>query len=275
MDRYAVIGHPISHSKSPLIHAAFSEQTKQSLVYERIEGDVDHFEDEVRAFFADAHNKGLNVTVPFKERAFAMCDKLSDRAFMAEAVNTLYMHNGELVGDNTDGKGLVRDIQENYGVRLKGKRVLLLGAGGASKGVMLPILEELPESLVIANRTFAKAEHLVGRYRDKATFSERLPSLKACPYDELDQVFDVVINGTSASLSGALPKISSKVFAESTHVYDMMYGDEGTVFNRWAKDQGAAHTMDGLGMLVEQAAEAFFVWRSVMPDTAKVIGDLR
>ncbi|KZY68272.1 shikimate dehydrogenase [Oleiphilus sp. HI0071] len=275
MDRYAVIGNPIKHSKSPEIHAQFAAQTSQSLVYERIEGCLDAFEDNVRAFFSSPSNKGLNVTVPFKERAFAMCDDLSPRAKIAEAVNTLYVQAGRLVGDNTDGCGLVTDIQQNYDVSLKGKKVLLLGAGGASKGVLLPVLQAQPSQLVLANRTFSKAEALVGRYSQRPEIRECGCALVARDFASLDSAFDVVINGTSASLSGELPKISPEIFSNATHVYDMMYGNEETVFNRWAKENGAGHTMDGLGMLVEQAAEAFRVWRNIRPDTSACIAALR
>lgn len=275
MDRYAVVGNPIAHSKSPLIHTAFAEQTAQSLVYERIEGDLECFEDEVRAFFSVPENKGLNITVPFKERAYAMCDELSARAQIAEAVNTLYMQGDRLVGDNTDGCGLVNDIVCNYQTPLEGKRVLLIGAGGASKGVLLPILQAQPAELVLTNRTFSKAEALVGRYNQRPEISTCSGRLTASSFDALNTPFDVVINGTSASLSGALPEISVEIFSGSTVVYDMMYSDEETVFNRWARENGAARTIDGLGMLVEQAAEAFRVWRGVKPSTGECIAALR
>ena len=275
MDRYAVIGNPIEHSKSPFIHAQFANETGEQLVYERILGRIDAFEEDVKDFFSDANNKGLNVTVPFKEKAFAMCDVLSPRAQIAEAVNTLYMKDGKLYGDNTDGCGLVRDIQENFQVSLAGKRVLLIGAGGASKGVLLPILEAGPSQLVVSNRTFSKAEQLVGRYKQRPEIVACGAELTAESFDDLSSAFDLVINGTSASLSGELPKISSEIFSSETHVYDMMYGDQETVFNCWAKDSGATMTMDGLGMLVEQAAEAFRVWRNVQPNTAHCIAALR
>ena len=275
MDRYAVIGNPVSHSKSPLIHKAFSEQTGELLNYEKIEGGLDSFESDVRDFFAKPNNKGLNVTVPFKERAYAMCDELTPRAKAAEAVNTLYLNNGGLVGDNTDGRGLVVDLEQNYGIALRDKRILLIGAGGASKGVMLPLLEANPERLVVTNRTLSKAEQLVGRYKGNPDFPEYGEKVFSESFDALDEAFDVVINGTSASLSGALPKISPAIFSDSTYVYDMMYGDQETVFNRWAIRCGATQTMDGLGMLIEQAAEAFRVWRNIMPDTQVYISSLR
>ena len=232
MDRYAVIGNPVSHSKSPQIHKAFAEQTGERLIYEKITGDLDGFESDVQEFFENPNNKGLNVTVPFKERAFAMCEELTLRAAMAEAVNTLFYRDGRLVGDNTDGCGLVTDLQQNYGVALEDKRVLLIGAGGASKGVVLPILEANPKSLVVTNRTLSKAEQLVGRYKGTAELSKYENKVFAASFDALEEAFDVVINGTSASLSGELPKISPAIFSGSTYVYDMMYGDQETVFNR-------------------------------------------
>ncbi len=275
MDRYAVIGNPVSHSKSPLIHKAFSEQTGERLSYEKIEGGLSSFESDVRDFFTKPNNKGLNVTVPFKERAYALCDELTPRAKAAEAVNTLYLNNGDLVGDNTDGRGLVVDLEQNYGVALRDKRILLIGAGGASKGVMLPLLEANPERLVVTNRTLSKAEQLVGRYKGNPDFPEYGEKVFSESFDALDESFDVVINGTSASLSGELPKISPAIFSDSTYVYDMMYGDQETVFNRWAIRCGAKQTMDGLGMLIEQAAEAFRVWRNIMPDTKVYRSSLR
>ena len=275
MDRYAVIGNPVSHSKSPLIHKAFSEQTGERLSYEKIEGGLSSFESDVRDFFTKPNNKGLNVTVPFKERAYALCDELTPRAKAAEAVNTLYLNNGDLVGDNTDGRGLVVDLEQNYGVALRDKRILLIGAGGASKGVMLPLLEANPDRLVVTNRTLSKAEQLVGRYKGNPDFPEYGDKVFSESFDALDEAFDVVINGTSASLSGELPKISPAIFSDSTYVYDMMYGDQETVFNRWAIRCGAKQTMDGLGMLIEQAAEAFRVWRNIMPDTKEYRSSLR
>lgn len=268
MDRYAVIGAPIAHSKSPMIHSMFAEQCGQVLSYDRIEGSLEHFEDEVRRFFSDDANKGLNVTVPFKERAFAMCEKLSERARMAEAVNTLWMEEGKLCGDNTDGCGLVTDLQCNHKVSIKGKRVLILGAGGAVKGVMLPILDAEPESVMVANRTFAKAEALVGRYKERA-------NVQAADYSDLSGVYDLVINGTSASLSGEIPNLPEGILSPKTDVYDMMYKDGLTAFNAWAVEAGVEHTMDGLGMLVEQAAEAFRIWRGIKPETIECIAALR
>jgi shikimate dehydrogenase len=275
MDRYAVIGSPISHSKSPVIHSCFAEQMEQDMVYDRIEGNIDLFEQDVRSFFSQSGNKGLNVTVPFKERAFAMCDQLSARAQTAEAVNTLYMADGKLVGDNTDGCGLVTDLTENHGVALHAQRILLLGAGGAVKGVLQPLMAQSPSVLVVSNRTFSKAEALAGRYNAMAKELNLSGRVEASPLEQLNTPFDVVINGTSASLSGELPAISAEVFAATTTVYDMMYGDSETTFNLWARHQGAGKTLDGLGMLVEQAAEAFRLWRGLKPKTDACIKLLR
>lgn len=267
MDRYAVVGNPISHSKSPLIHHLFAENTNQHLVYEKIEAPLDGFTAVVKHFFSD-EGKGLNVTVPFKEEAWSLCQELSNRARLAGAVNTLYQDKeGRLWGDNTDGVGLVNDLKKQ-GVSLTGKKILIIGAGGAVRGVLQPILNESPELLVITNRTLAKAEALVD------IFSE-YNGLESKAYDQLNEAFDVVINGTSASLSGALPNISDAIFSSNTDVYDMMYSKEDTVFNAWAKKCQANAVYDGLGMLVEQAAEAFQVWRGVRPDTKDVIQLLR
>ncbi len=268
-DKYAVVGNPVGHSKSPLIHASFAAQTKQNIEYGKIEAGIDDFEACVRRFFAQPGNKGLNVTVPFKERAYAMCEHLSERASLAEAVNTLYLdQKGELHGDNTDGAGLVRDLTVNHGIKLKGLRVLVLGAGGAVKGVLLPVMQQEPAELVVCNRTVIKAEALVSRL-------QHLGHIRSSAFDALEGSFDVIINGTSASLGGALPAISNSVVCPATVVYDMMYSPDKTVFNQWALDAGAADAIDGLGMLIEQAAEAFMIWRGVRPATHALTVQLR
>lgn len=272
MDQYAVIGHPVSHSKSPQIHALFARQAAQLLEYRAIEAPLDRFAEQVADFFKQG-GKGLNITVPFKEQAWALCDQLSERARLAGAVNTLYLdHQGRLCGDNTDGCGLVRDLKK-HGVVLLGKKILIIGAGGAVKGVFQPILEERPADIVLTNRTLSKAEQLV------SAFAEHLGATNvelACQsFEQLDRPFDVVLNGTSASLGGALPAISGRIFSPETVVYDMMYAKTDTVFNAWAKQQGAEQVFDGLGMLVEQAAEAFYIWRGVRPDTQVVLKYLR
>ncbi len=271
-DRYVVIGNPIAHSKSPQIHAAFARQTGAALVYERLLAPVDGFEQTVRDFIA-AGGRGANVTVPFKLEAFAMATELSERARMAGAVNTLRFDRAAgtvtIVGDNTDGVGLVRDIMLNAGVQMKGARVLLLGAGGAARGVLLPLLAESPAQLVIANRTLERAEALV------AGFASASPTaLSASRFETLPGSFDIVINATSASLSSELPPVPASAFTTGGFAYDMMYGAQPTVFMQMAQQAGAA-VRDGLGMLVEQAAESFFVWRGVRPDTLPVYRELR
>ncbi|HEX7648878.1 MAG TPA: shikimate dehydrogenase [Noviherbaspirillum sp.] len=265
-DRYVVIGNPIAHSKSPDIHARFALQTGQHLVYERVLAPLDGFAATVRELIATGC-KGANVTVPFKLEAYALATSLTERAKAAGAVNTLKFVGGTVLGDNTDGVGLVTDIVRNAGVAVEGKRVLLLGAGGAARGVILPLLEQRPQQLLVANRTVAKAEELANQFASYGAIS-------ACAFNAVHGVFDVVINATSASLSSELPPIPAEVFAPSTLAYDMMYGKEPTVFMQFADAQGA-QVRDGLGMLVEQAAEAFHVWRGVRPDTAPVYEALR
>jgi len=269
IDHYAVVGNPVAHSKSPMIHGLFAEQNHQAMHYGKIEAPLDRFQQTVQAFFSQAGNKGLNITVPFKEQAWAICDIKSERAELAGAVNTLLLDTkNQLVGDNTDGVGLVKDLLDNHHVALKNKKILLVGAGGAVRGVLQPILKEMPEKVLICNRTPAKADALVSKFK-------HLGNIQSLPFAALTEVFDVVINGTSASLSGDLPAIGTQVIGRQTVVYDMMYGPEETVFNQWARQAGAAHTIDGLGMLVEQAAEAFFIWRGLRPETGRVMSKLR
>lgn len=262
-DRYAVFGHPIAHSKSPLIHAAFARQTGQDMTYEAILAPKDGFADSVAQFIA-AGGRGANVTVPFKEQAFALANRRSPRAERAGAVNTLTFDAGGIRGDNTDGAGLVADLTRNLHCTLAGKRILLLGAGGAARGVVEPLLEQAPAALVIANRTVGRAQELAGLFGR---------GVAACGFDGLDTPFDLIINATAASLAGELPPLSPRVLAAGALAYDMMYGRD-TPFLGFARAHGAA-TADGLGMLVEQAAEAFYLWRGVRPDTAPVIANLR
>ncbi len=262
-DRYAVFGHPIAHSKSPQIHAAFARQTGQDLTYEAILAPLEGFADSVAAFIADG-GRGANVTVPFKEEAFRLVDRLSTRAQRAGAVNTLVFDADGMLGDNTDGAGLVADLTRNLDCTLGGKRILLLGAGGAARGVIEPLLEQQPAALVLANRTVSRAQELAVLFGRGAT---------ACSFEAADTRFDLVINATAASLAGELPPLSPSIFDADTLAYDMMYGRD-TPFLAFARQHGAA-TADGLGMLVEQAAEAFYVWRGVRPDTAPVIASLR
>lgn len=266
-DNYVVIGNPIAHSKSPAIHARFAQQTGQVMSYERLLAPLDDFVGSVNQFIA-AGGRGANVTVPFKLEAFKLASALSPRAQAAGAVNTLTFERGQIVGDNTDGVGLVRDIVRNACVGLAGKRVLLLGAGGAARGVILPVLAEEPAQLVIANRTVARAVEL------SAAFSAKPGQLAASSFADLNGHFDIVINATSASLSSDVPALPPALIGAHSFVYDMMYGAQPTVFMQMAAEQGAT-VRDGLGMLVEQAAESFFIWRGVRPDTAPVYDWLR
>ncbi|WP_242519258.1 shikimate dehydrogenase [Halochromatium roseum] len=320
-DRYAVIGNPIAHSKSPLIHAAFAAQTGEPIEYGRILGNPEDFAGDVRRFVAEG-GRGLNVTVPFKTDAFELLEDLSDRARSAGAVNTLIVRDGGLLrGDNTDGVGLLRDLTENHGFALAGKRVLLLGAGGAARGVLRPLLEASPARLLIANRTAAKAEALAAEFSHAAAAGDfalstpavakvavtaegvvdsragaiatdaepgrgkaqqpasRQPTSVALQGGGLDALvgerFDLIINATSSGLEGRVPEIPADCLAEGGWVYDMLYADQPTPFCRWGQARGAARALDGLGMLVEQAAESFWLWRAVRPDTAPVIARLR
>jgi shikimate dehydrogenase len=268
-DRYAVMGNPIAHSLSPAIHAEFARQTAQRLTYSAIQVDEGGFEQAAGNFRA-AGGKGLNVTVPFKRVAWAWVDRRSARAEQAGAVNTIAFKDGAAYGDNTDGAGLVRDITVNLRAAISGRRVLIAGAGGAVRGVLEPILEQHPRELVIANRTVDSAIELA------ALFSNTTLEVTGCSFEALaGRKFDLVINGTAASLQGRDLPLPPSILTPDCLCYDMMYAAESTPFLRWAKIQGAAQTVDGLGMLVEQAAESFQLWRGVRPDTAPVIALMR
>ncbi|MBL4608853.1 MAG: shikimate dehydrogenase [Pseudomonadales bacterium] len=268
MDRYGVMGNPIKHSLSPSIHRMFAETSEQNLCYEAMLVAEDAFKQAVEGF-SDSGGKGLNVTVPFKEQAWQLATKRSQRAELAGAVNTLSFVDGEIFGENTDGVGLVTDILNNHHGEIKGKRILIVGAGGAVRGILAPILAEQPAELVLVNRTVSKAEGLAEHF-------QHLGKIHPCGFDALDdRPFDCLINGSSASLGGQLPPLPSGCIAPHSWCYDMMYGAEPTPFNVWAEQQGAAKVMDGLGMLVEQAAEAFFIWRHVRPKTSPVLEALR
>ena len=271
MDRYAVIGNPIAHSKSPQIHAAFARQTGQELSYEALLAPVDGFAQTVADFRAHG-GRGLNVTVPFKLEAFALAERHTARAQAAGAVNTLAFGADGILGDNTDGAGLVRDLTANLDFALAGRRILLLGAGGATRGVLLPLLDSRPARLTIANRTVAKAEALSTLFAARAGDCV----LDACGFDALaGRRFDLVINATAASLADELPPLPPRLYAEGALAYDMMYGRDPTRFMRAALADGAARAADGLGMLVEQAAESFALWRGVRPDSSPVLATLR
>jgi shikimate dehydrogenase len=269
-DRYAVIGNPIAHSKSPQIHAVFAGLTFQDMTYEAILAPLDGFAATVRAFAA-AGGRGMNVTVPFKLEAYALADTRSPRAEAAKAVNTLIFGPEGIRGDNTDGLGLVADLKRNLGVSLAGRHILLLGAGGAARGVLLPLLEEQPAGLYLANRTADKARALQAEFAAGAADCR----LEAGGFDELaGRQFDLVINATAASLADEAPPLPGGLYASDSMAYDMVYGRE-TPFLTAARTQGAARLADGLGMLVEQAAASFFLWRGVRPDTAPVLALLR
>lgn len=272
-DRYAVIGNPVAHSKSPFIHAEFARQTAQDLVYERILAPLDRFASTVEDFRAEG-GSGLNVTLPFKLEAFRLANECSARAQEAQAVNTLKIEGSAVYGDNTDGVGLVRDIQLNLGFRIEGRDVLVMGAGGAAQGALGALLDEKPARLVVANRTVEKAERLVQRWRAGRNLGAE--GIRASGYAELaSRQFDLIINCTAASLSDTAPDLPQGVFTRDCLAYDMVYGKGMTPFLELALSQGAARLADGIGMLVEQAAESFLVWRGVRPQTRPVIEALK
>ena len=267
MDAYAVFGHPVGHSKSPFIHAAFARQTGQALIYTAIEAPREGFRDAVMQFRAQG-GRGANVTVPFKEEAFRLATATSERARLAQAVNTLRFDGADIYGDNTDGAGLVQDLTANLGVALGGSRILLLGAGGAARGAIPSLLAQGPAGLTLANRTPGRAEDLAKEFA-------ALGLVSASAFDTLAPEYDLVINATSASLAGDLPPLPAAVLAGAQFAYDMMYGAAETPFLALARKLGCARRADGLGMLVEQAAEAFFLWRGVRPQTQPVLTALR
>lgn len=269
VDQYRVYGNPIAQSKSPSIHQQFANQTGETLNYEKQLVAETAFSETAEQFFSEG-GCGLNITVPFKLDAFEFANQLTERAQTAGAVNTLKrLDDGTILGDNTDGQGLVSDITDHLGWSLTDKNVLILGAGGAVRGVLQPLLEQSPTRVVIANRTVAKALSLVKVFRS-------FGKVQACGFKDLEgQKFDVVINGTSASLAGDLPPLPDSLLTENACCYDMMYGAEPTVFMQWAEQHGAHNIADGLGMLVGQAAESFQLWRNKKPDVASVIESLR
>ncbi|MBW3698427.1 shikimate dehydrogenase [Vibrio sp. T187] len=266
-DQYVVFGNPIEHSKSPFIHSMFARQTNQQLSYTTFKAPIGGFVESATEFFSNG-GQGCNVTVPFKEDAYKFADRLTERAQLAGAVNTLKrLESGEIIGDNTDGEGLVQDLLRS-GVQIEGAKVLVIGAGGAARGVAKPLLDQNPALLVVSNRTFSKASVLAESFK---TFG----NIQAVPMEEVTDGFDVVINSTSASLAGELPDISSSIFHSTTASYDMMYQQGVTSFNQWAIENGCAAVYDGLGMLVGQAAESFSFWRGVQPETKTVLSELR
>jgi shikimate dehydrogenase len=268
-DRYAVIGHGIGHSRSPQIHALFARQTAQALEYGLIDVAGAELVAAAHDFFA-AGGRGLNVTVPHKQAVLPLCDELTERARRAGAVNTMARDaRGQVLGDNTDGAGLVRDLGTNLGVTLRGARVLLLGAGGAARGALAPLLAAGVAGVIIANRHGERARQLASEFNDLGTIS-----VATAEGPGLDAPVGLVINATSASLHGALPALPAGALGTQTLCYDMAYGADDTVFVRWARAAGAARAVGGLGMLVEQAAESFLLWRGVRPNTAPVLAAL-
>jgi shikimate dehydrogenase len=265
IDNYAVMGNPVAHSKSPQIHAAFAEQTKQNIFYQAIQVDDGKFKAAIKEFQAQG-GKGLNITVPFKGDAWEVSELRSNRAERALAVNTItFDDTGKINGDNTDGVGLIRDLTVNHEISIKDKDILILGAGGAVRGILDPLFDEHPGKLVIVNRTVSRAEKLADIFSDRGEIS-------ACGYDELaGSCFDIIINGTSASLQGEVPSLPENLLNDNACCYDMMYSMSDTPFVAWAKAHGASKVSDGIGMLVEQAAESFFIWRGVRPETGSVI----
>jgi shikimate dehydrogenase len=269
--RLALIGNPVAHSRSPRIHGAFAEGGRHAVVYDRIEAPHDAFLATARSL-AESGARGCNITVPFKRDAYAACTRLTERARQAQAVNTIAFTADGWVGDNTDGAGLLRDIEFNAGVPLRGRRVLLLGAGGAAAGALEPLLEAGPAAIVVANRTFARAQTLVARFADDAARCG--VALSVAEVTSPGAAFDVLVNASSSSLNASLPPLPAGTLAPGALVLDMMYGPAARPFLRWAQDQGAT-TRDGLGMLVEQAAEAWLFWFGVRPDSAPVLDALR
>lgn len=274
IEKFAVIGHPIEHSKSPVIHQAFASQFGKSIAYEKVLSPLDGFATTVNRLQAEGY-RGVNVTVPFKFEAFEASNALSDRAQAAGAVNTLSFHDGKISGDNTDGCGLVNDILKHWQASIAGQKILLLGAGGAAQGVMLPLLTQQPALLTVANRSLDKAQAMVSRFAadqesDKASC---VVALEVKTFDALNDAYDIVINATSAGLQAEALAINPAIFSENTLAYDMMYGRE-TPFMQQAH-VAKASVADGLGMLVEQAAEAFYIWHGLRPDTAAVIRSFR
>lgn len=262
VDRYAVIGNPIEHSKSPDIHLLFADQTGENITYEKILTDKDKFSKTVKEFFADG-GKGLNITVPFKNAAYKFVDELSDYAKHAGAVNTIRIDKtGKYIGDNTDGVGLLRDLKKTLRVQIETKKILIVGAGGATQGIVEPLLNEKPNVLLIANRTVEKADAIAKQFK---TYG----NVKSCPLGDIPkQSFDLILHATSAGLHGNHVELAKEIVGPNTYCYDLLYSDQDTPFMQWAKQLHAKKVVDGFGMLLEQAAEAFYLWRGKRPDTA-------
>ena len=275
---YAVLGNPVKHSKSPQIHMLFAKETGITLEYKAIEVPNDELTTYIYSF-CNQRGKGLNITVPFKENAYKLCTEITSRALESGSVNTIkfeyanYLEKDQegiyIIGATTDGEGFLNDLRKNYGINLRNKSILILGAGGTVKSIIARLVPEEIKNIVIVNRTLSRAEELEKKFKNKIY-------IKSFSYETLpDNVFDVIINGTSLSLSEKLPPISKKNIKENTFCYDLMYSDGGTIFTKWAIENGASEAVDGLGMLVEQAAESFKFWHGIRPDTKSVIKVLR
>lgn len=271
VDQYAVMGNPIAHSKSPKIHSLFAQQTGQELQYQALLVPEDGFDAAVKKFQQNG-GKGLNITIPFKLAAWEYVAERSERAQLAGAVNTIiFRPDGSCYGDNTDGTGMLRDLMQNYGIELQGKDILVLGAGGAVRGVIGSLLEQKPEKIVIANRTVSKADELARLFSTPSK-----GTVTSSGFNELEgQQFDLIINGTAASLQGEIPPLPDTILKPGGSCYDMMYSDQPTAFVKWGEQHGAEKSVDGLGMLIEQAAESFYLWRNIRPETGPVIEALR
>ena len=267
-DRYGVMGYPVSHSRSPVIHRLFAIQTKQNIQYELLQVAPEKLETAVRQF-GRTGGKGLNITVPHKSEVVRLIDDMSERASNAGAVNTLVFRDNDIYGDNTDGVGFMHDLQLNQGVQLKDAKILILGAGGATRGIVGPLLEAEPDSIVIANRTFPKARNLADHFASQGP-------VDACRFQDVHSlpVYDLVINATSAGVKGEMPPYPEQAIHPNTICYDLSYGLTPTHFSLWAIEHGAAKSVMGWGMLVEQAAESFHIWRGIRPDTASVLKQL-
>lgn len=269
MNRYCVVGNPIAHSKSPLIHEQFAKTCERNIQYEKVLVEKGQFIESLSDMFSN-DLKGANVTLPFKEEAFKLCNTISDRAKAAGAVNTIINKGKDgLLGDNTDGVGLVRDLIHNHGIALDNRKILVVGAGGATRGILKPVLEESPELVIIANRTHEKA-------RDLAYAFKKYGSIDCCTFQDLQQhSFDLILNASSGSLNGDVPPIPTSSMDSDCIFYDLMYSNEATAFLLWGHELGLTQLYDGLGMLVEQAAESFYLWEGIRPDTEATIKMLR
>lgn len=269
VNNYAVFGNPVEHSKSPTIHQLFAEQFDLSIRYQAIPVEPGKFSEALIEFYK-LGGKGLNVTIPFKQDAFTACEILTQRAKMTQSVNTIWRDKeARINGDTTDGQGLINDLVTNNRIELQGKSVLIMGAGGTVRSILQPLLQQKPDDLTIVNRTVSKAQSLAIQFSNEGLVS-------ACSYDDLKvKRFDLIVNATSLSLQGQLPPLPASILNHKAACYDLMYGDEDTVFMQWARSNGAGQVLGGLGMLVEQAAIGFHIWHGKRPDTAKVIAKLR